>query len=191
MATNKKFISIPWDDRMVTRARKTANQLGKINNSILKGGGNAAGYLGEEAVAAYIKAEIISCNDGNDKYDYDIWSNDERRIEIKTKRRTVEPRDYYDVSVAKTSAHQRPDLYIFVSIQFEDMKMVKGKRAYYGIKNIWIVGQAEPEDYFSRAKIWRAGDIDKRNGFKTHVDMYNLPISEIDELDDSLLPQEQ
>jgi len=35
---------------------KKLNQLGKINNSILKGGGNAAGYLGEEAVAAYIKA---------------------------------------------------------------------------------------------------------------------------------------
>ena len=41
------------------------------------------------------------------------------------------------------------------------------------------------------AKIWREGDIDSRNGFKTHVDMYNLPISEIDPLDDSLLPQKQ
>ena len=45
------------------------------------------------------------------------------------------------------------------------------------------------EDFFARAKIWREGDIDGRNGFKTHVDMYNLPISEIDPLDDSLLPQ--
>jgi hypothetical protein len=72
MATNKKFISVPWDDRMVTRARKKANQLGKINNSILKGGGNAAGYLGEETVASYIGAEITSCKKGTDKYDYDI-----------------------------------------------------------------------------------------------------------------------
>ena len=191
MAENKKFISIPWDSRMVDRARTKAKKLGGIKNSILKGGGNAAGYLGEEAVASYIKAKIISCDEGNDKYDYDIWSNDERRIEVKTKRRTVEPKDYFDVSIAKTSVHQRPDLYIFVSIEFENMKIVKGKRNYFGIKNIWIVGQAEPEDYFSRANIWRAGDIDKRNGFKTHVDMYNLPISEIDELDDSLLPQKQ
>ena len=71
------------------------------------------------------------------------------------------------------------------------MAYEKAKRVYRGIKNIWIVGQAEPEDYFARAKIWNAGDIDKSNGFKTLVDMYNLPISEIEPLDDSLLPSQQ
>ena len=189
MVKNQKLISIPWDSRMVEQAQSKAKKLGRINNSILKGGGNAAGYLGEEAVAAYIGAKITSCDKGDDKYNYDIIAKDGRRIEIKTKRRTVDPLDYYDVSVAKTSIHQRPDLYIFVSINFENMMMENGKRVYRGIKNIWIVGQAEPEDYFARAKIWKAGEIDNNNGFKTHVDMYNLPISEIEPLDDSLLPQ--
>ena len=191
MVKNQKLISIPWDSRMVEQAQSKAKKLGRINNSILKGGGNAAGYLGEEAVAAYIGAKITSCDKGDDKYNYDIIAKDGRRIEIKTKRRTVDPLDYYDVSVAKTSVHQRPDLYIFVSINFENMMMENGKRVYRGIKNIWIVGQAEPEDYFARAKIWKAGEIDNNNGFKTHVDMYNLPISEIEPLDDSLLPQKQ
>ena len=190
MVKNQKLISIPWDSRMVEQAQSKAKKLGRINNSILKGGGNAAGYLGEEAVAAYIGAKITSCDKGDDKYNYDIIAKDGRRIEIKTKRRTVDPLDYYDVSVAKTSIHQRPDLYIFVSINFENMMMENGKRVYRGIKNIWIVGQAEPEDYFARAKIWKAGEIDNNNGFKTHVDMYNLPISEIEPLDDSLLPKE-
>ena len=187
MAANKRIINIPWDALMIDRARNKARKLGAIKNSILQGGGNLAGYLGEEAVASYINAEIISCNDGDDKYNYDIWK-DKTRIEIKTKRRTVPPLDYYDVSVAKTSRHQRPDLYIFASIEFENMAMENGKRTYRGIKNIWILGQAEPEDYFARAKIWQAGDVDITNGFKTHVDMYNLPISEIEPLDDSLLP---
>ena len=191
MVKTQKLISIPWDSRMVEQAQSKAKKLGRINNSILKGGGNAAGYLGEEAVAAYIGAKITSCDKGDDKYNYDIIAKDGRRIEIKTKRRTVDPLDYYDVSVAKTSIHQRPDLYIFVSINFENMMMENGKRVYRGIKNIWIVGQAEPEDYFARAKIWKAGEIDNNNGFKTHVDMYNLPISEIEPLDDSLLPQKQ
>ena len=191
MVKNQKLISIPWDSRMVEQAQSKAKKLGRINNSILKGGGNAAGYLGEEAVAAYIGAKITSCDKGDDKYNYDIIAKDGRRIEIKTKRRTVDPLDYYDVSVAKTSIHQRPDLYIFVSINFENMMMENGQRVYRGIKNIWIVGQAEPEDYFARAKIWKAGEIDNNNGFKTHVDMYNLPISEIEPLDDSLLPQKQ
>ena len=186
---NNKIISIPWDDRMVTRAQKKAKSLGRIRNSILRGGGNAAGYLGEEAVASYIGAEITSCNKGSDKYDYDIIARDGRRVEIKTKRRTVYPQEHFDVSVAKTSVHQRPDLYIFVSIEFAKVTMENGRRVYRNIKSICILGQAEPEDFFARAKIWREGDIDGRNGFRTHVDMYNLPISEIDPLDDSLLPQ--
>ena len=190
MATNKRIISIPWDVLMVERAQAKAKKLGSISNSILKGGGNAAGYLGEEAVASYIEAEIISCGKGDDKYNYDIWK-DGQKIEIKTKRRTVSPQEFFDVSVAKTSKHQTPDLYIFASIEFENMTYEKTRRVYRGIKNIWIVGQAEPEDYFARAKIWNAGDIDKSNGFKTHVDMYNLPISEIEPLDDSLLPSQQ
>ena len=190
MATNKRIISIPWDALMIERSQKKAKKLGGIKNSILKGGGNIAGYLGEEAVASYVEAEIISCNKGNDKYNYDIWK-DGRKIEIKTKRRTVAPQEFFDVSVAKTSKHQTPDLYIFASIEFENVTYEKTKRVYRGIKNIWIVGQATPEDYFAKAKVWKAGDIDASNGFKTHVDMYNLPISEIEPLDDSLLPQKQ
>ena len=184
------MISLPFSKAMLDRAKAKADNLGSIRNSILKGRGNLAGYLGEEAVASYIEAEIISCDKGNDKYNYDIWKDD-RKIEVKTKRRTVVPQGFFDVSVAKTSRHQTPDLYIFVSIEFENMTYEKTKRVYRGIKNIWIVGQAEPEDYFARAKIWNAGDIDKSNGFKTHVDMYNLPISEIEPLDDSLLPSQQ
>jgi hypothetical protein len=46
MVTNKRIVSIPWDASMVERAQVKAKKLGSINNSILKGGGNAAGYLG-------------------------------------------------------------------------------------------------------------------------------------------------
>ena len=53
MADNK-IIRIDWDDRMVTNAQNKAKKLGKIRNSILNGGGNAAGYLGEEADPSYI-----------------------------------------------------------------------------------------------------------------------------------------
>ena len=197
MAQNK-IIRIFWDDTMVTRAQNKAKKLGRINNSILKGGGNAAGYLGEEAVASYIGAKITSCDKGTDKYDYDIIAKDGRRVEVKTKRRTVSCTDrngndlgHYEVSVAKTSAHQTPDLYIFVSIHFEDVRKVNGKKLYYGIKNIEILGQAEPEDYFAKAKLMRKDDVDQSNGFVTLVDMYNLPISELEPLDDSLLPQKQ
>ena len=85
MATNESIISIPWEGSMVERAQVKAKKLGSLNNSILRGGGNAAGYLGEEAVASYIEAEIISCDKGDDKYNYDI-RKDGQKIEIKTRK---------------------------------------------------------------------------------------------------------
>ena len=172
------ILEIPFTEEMVKSAKRKAKALGRIRNSILKGKGNFAGYLGEEAVAAYIDAEIISNNSGEDKYNHDLIKKG-RRIEVKTKRRTVPPKLFYDVSVAKTSAHQQPDLYIFTSIQFSGTTPEK----------IWILGQKDRDDYFSTAKLWRRGDVDASNNFVTHQDMYNLQIKELDILDDSLLPQ--
>ena len=198
MADNK-IIRIDWDDRMVTNAQNKAKKLGKIKNSILRGGGNAAGYLGEEAVASYIGAKITSCDEGSGKYNFDITTRDERKVEVKTKRRTVSciddsgnDRGFYEVSIAKTSVHQRPELYIFVNIHFDDYrKDDKGIARYYGIRNIEILGQMEPEDYFAEARFVPKGERDPSNNFIAHADMYNLPISELEPLDDSLLPQEQ
>ena len=36
-------------------------------------------------------------------------------------------------------------------------------------------------DYWDAAKLWKSGQIDKRNNFKTHVDMYNLEIVDLHE----------
>ena len=119
---------IPHTDGMVKRAFDRASQLGHLNNSILKGRGNAAGYMGEEAVAAYMGADIVS----DDQYGYDIVRYG-KKIEVKTKRRTVPPMKTYDVSVAATSRHQRPDLYVFVSLQFNRSGRVDGRMASGGL----------------------------------------------------------
>ena len=49
----------------------------------------------------------------------------------------------------------------------------------------------EPEDYFAEARFVPQGERDPSNNFVAHADMYNLPISELEPLDDSLLPQKQ
>jgi len=185
MAKNKKLIvEIPFTEKMVKSARRKAKSLGQISNSILKGKGNFAGYLGEEAVAAYIEANIISNDKGDAKYGHDLIKSD-RRIEVKTKRRTVEPKPFYDVSVAATSKHQADkkglDLYIFTSIQFENNKP----------KKIWIIGQKDRDSYFKEARFIRKGEPEGNNGFIAHADMYNLITTKLEPLDDSLLPQKQ
>ena len=85
------MISPPFSANMIERAKSKAVSLGSINNSILKGAGNLAGYLGEEALALHIKANIVSNNRGLDKYNHDLLLQDGYRIEVKTKRRTVAP----------------------------------------------------------------------------------------------------
>ena len=121
------MISLPFSKDMLDRAKAKANNLGSIKNSILKGRGNLAGYLGEEALAPYIGAEIVSNNRGLDKYNHDLLMKDGNRVEVKTKRRTVKPRSNYDVSVAHTSTHQKPDIYAFISLEFERRVYGKGR----------------------------------------------------------------
>ena len=166
---SSNIVEVPFTDKMVKSAKAKAKNLGKINNSILKGKGNLAGYLGEEIVASYIKAKIISNDEGEEKYNHDLVKG-KKKIDVKTKRRTVPPRDFYDASVAKTSRHQNPDLYIFVSIQFKGSKPVKA----------WICGQKESKEYFEKSTFYAKGDTDPSNGWKDSTDCYNLPYKNLD-----------
>lgn len=133
------MISLPFSQEMIDSAKLKAKSLGSINNSILRGAGNIAGYLGEEALAAYIDADIVSNNRGLDKYNHDLLLEDGHRIEVKTKRRTVAPKPHYDVSVAKTSKHQQPDIYAFISLEFDRATKDHPKK-YYGLKRSGYAG---------------------------------------------------
>tara|TARA_R110002012_G_scaffold68704_1_gene178363 strand:- start:136 stop:681 length:546 start_codon:yes stop_codon:yes gene_type:complete len=172
------MIKLPFNEQMIISAKAKAESLGSINNSILSGAGNIAGYLGEEALAAYISADIVSNNRGLDKYNHDLLLEDGHRVEVKTKRRTVAPKPHYDVSIAETSRHQKPDIYAFISLEFQRCTKSHPKK-YYGLKNIWLCGFMGACDYWEMAKLWKSGQIDSRNNFKTHVNMYNLEIKDL------------
>ena len=171
------MIELPFDKEMIARSKQKAMSLGYINNSILKGAGNLAGYLGEEALAPYVDAEIVSNNRGLDKYNHDLLVQTQR-IEVKTKRRTVAPRPNYDVSVAETSSHQRPDVYAFISLEFNRVTKAHPKQ-YYGLKKVWLCGFMPANEFWERSELWEKGKIDKTNNFKTHVNMYNLSVRDL------------
>ncbi len=159
--------SIKFTQKMIDQASQWANDLGGIKNSITKGRGNLAGRLGEIALADHLSVGV------QDHREYDLVYKG-RSIEVKTKRRTVAPRAHYEVSVAKTSKHQHPDLYAFISMEFDR----KENGSYFGLKNIWLCGYSD--DYFKKAKHMKKGDRDESNGFTTLVDMYNLRIDQLE-----------
>ncbi len=88
------MIEVKITDDMKTRAWRKAREMGKLNNSITKGDGNIAGFLGEEIANEVIGGKITNT------YDYDIIDDDGLRYDVKTKRCTSEPKGYYECSVA-------------------------------------------------------------------------------------------
>ena len=169
------MIEVEITKDMLKRAKKRSKAMGIINNSITGGQGNIAGFLGEEVVNDLINGQI------DDQYDYDIIKGD-LKIDVKTKRCTSPPRPFYECSIAKTSDHQRCDLYIFVRIEWHKNKPNEWKTA-------WILGSMNRDEYFSQATFLNKGDVDPSNNFKVKADCFNLKISELNELDDNLLSQ--
>jgi hypothetical protein len=164
---------VDFTKEMVEDAVKIAHQMGPLNNSITSGRGNAAGTLAEIALAKYLFIHT-----------FNTWTSDfnykEKRVEVKTKRRTVDPRPYYEVSVAETSTHQRPDIYAFLSITFRKRVGSGVKAVYYGLKDIWLCGFCSKKFFYDNATFYREGEVDSSNGFIVKENMFNLPIEKLE-----------
>ncbi len=149
---------IPTDEQKKL-AHKLAKQMGSIRNSITQGEGNAAGFLGEIVVADSLGIERLPTKD------YDMALDDGRTVDVKTKRTTVVPKEYYDCSIASTSTHQKCDYYVFTRCAKDG--------------TLYILGDCGREDYFNRARFLKKGEQDGDNGYIVRADCYNLPISEL------------
>ena len=159
------MIEIKITEEMKKRAWSKARSMGEINNSITKGGGNIAGFLGEEVANKIIKGDI------NNTYDYDIIKNGVT-YDVKTKRCTSEPKEYYECSVAAFNTKQKCDHYVFVRIE-----NIKGR---WG--RAWILGCYEKNAYFEDARFLKKGQIDGNNKFKVKADCYNIAIKNLKEV---------
>lgn len=164
------MIILPFNDEQVKLAKEQAKNLGAIRNSILRGGGNFAGYLAELALHDYIGGDLISNDKGSKKYKYDLVVNG-KRVEVKAKRRTKDPKPSWEASIADTSRHQTPDLYAFLSLTFD--KQLKE------VQKVWLCGFIQPQKYFQKAQFWARGDRDKSNGWLVSQNCWNLPYSQL------------
>lgn len=170
------MIQLPLNNNMVNRAIQKAQMLGHLNNSITKGQANAAGYLGEESLAHHLGIENLSNDD--DKFNRDLVLPNGRTIEVKTKRRTVDPLPIYDVSVAESSKHQKPDIYAFISITFGTKIGDRARSQYDNPLRIWLCGYYPSNLFWQKAKQWNSKMFDD-NGYIPIVNHYNLRISEL------------
>ncbi len=152
-----KLIDIKYND--VRKAKSLSLDLGEINNSITKGKGNMYGFLGELMTANFLGVDL------SNTYDYDIIYKG-KKIDVKTKKVSTEPKPFYECSIAKLNTHQRCDVYVFARV-LKDMS--KG----------WLLGYLSKEDYFKSATALNKGDIDPSNNWKVRTDCFNLQISKL------------
>jgi hypothetical protein len=162
------MIEVLISQEMKKRAWRKARDMGVIRNSILKGAGNIAGFLGEEVANQLIQGAI------NNTYDFDIsYSNksDTVTYDVKTKRCTSPPKPFYDCSIAAYNTKQKCDRYAFVRIEWVNRK--------WG--HAWILGWLSHDEYFEKARKLQKGDVDPSNGYIVKATCYNVKISELRE----------
>ena len=167
------MIKLKYTKEMVVESARLADSMGAINNSITNGAGNRAGFLAELVLASYLGAAR------DDKFGYDLFL-DGKRIEVKTKRRTAPPRDFYDGSVAVSSGHQHPDFFAFLSLTFEGKKIINGCEYYFGLDSIWYCGVISYKNFILKSKLCKKGERDPSNNFVAPTDMRNIKYSELE-----------
>lgn len=142
---------------MIDRSEKRAKKMGQLKNSITKGKGTVAGFLGEEMVLKTFNNFKL-----RDTYDSDVYFH-HINFEVKTKRCTSAPLPHFECSIAKYNPNQKAEYYIFCRI-LENYE--KG----------WILGYIQQEEYIKNSILRRKGEPDGNTGWTFKADCYNLPI---------------
>jgi len=160
------MIQVKITPSIISRAKKKAATVGNLQGSITGSLSHVVGAIGE-----IIVADVMGADESN-TYDYDLVRGGER-IDVKTKRCNTRPFPHYDCSVAAHGTNQNCDSYVFVRI------LTDTSRA-------WILGSIPKPDFYTRATKYKRGDIDPTNGFTFKADCYNLPISELSDVKQSV-----
>ena len=154
------MIEITPTEAQRKEARLTAGNTTGLQGSITRGGGSPAGALGEILVRDMMDYRQINTKD------YDLYTDQGVRIDVKTKRCTSAPKNYYECSIAAHGTRQDCDEYIFV-------------RVLNNLTRAWILGSISKDEYFEKAVRHKKGEVDESNNFTFKADCYNLQISEL------------
>lgn len=156
------MVEIKVTDEMLLSARDKAAEMGTLNNSILRGSGSIAGFIGEEI------AKVVLGGNLNNTYDYDLVLDNGKTVDVKTKQTSVVPLDTYDCSIAAFNTKQDCDYYCFVRVKND-----------YTVG--WYLGVYDKKKYMKEATFMKKGDIDPSNGYVVRSDCYNIKINQLKE----------
>jgi hypothetical protein len=156
------MIAVKVSDEMLINSRNKAKELGNLRRSITRGQGNLAGFVGEEIALKVLGGKFDNLEKN---VDYDIILPNEKTVDVKTKRTSVEPKPFYECSI-NTYYKQKCDYYAFI-------------RVHNDLHVGWFLGWYDRNSYYKDSTHFKKGDKDPSNNFTFKADAYNMPISKL------------
>lgn len=162
------------DSHLWRQAQDRADGMPIYGNSHREKAANQVGALGEVAVERLLAVHSIPFEQAYETTQDLIVHG--QTIDVKTKDRTVRPLPGYECSVPLYNHdHQRPDIFIFVSLQRDrgDDRITIDR-----FRRAFVVGWCTLAAIDS-ARVWRAGETDPANGTKFWTDCKNIYIKDL------------
>ncbi len=153
------MINLKIPTRIIKEAKRQADEMGALKNSIRSGGGNLGAFVAEMCVAEYLGAER------KNTYNYDLVL-DGLTIDVKNKKTSKEPKPYYECSVADFNLRQGCDMYLFT-------------RTRGMTRDLWILGWVSKDDFMELSVPHKKGEYDQSNGFTFKADCHNMRIDQL------------
>ena len=179
MTEKTQFIEMPVA-HLLDEADRRARKMGHLNQFTQRGlGGAQVGKLGELVAYEYltkcgVQFEEIDCSE----YDAVFYNlNNKYTLEVKTKERTVAPREDYECSAfAYNKDHQKPDYYIFISLLADK---TKSKEDISRFLSAYVLGSMSGADFDSHSRSLDTGYIDPTNNWSPTKDTRNVYIRDL------------
>ena len=179
MTTQSQMLEVPIS-HLLEKADKLAREDSSSHNQYTMKGLRARqiGFLGELIGLEHLtncKVEF----EPHFTIEYDVLFKTmgmNKKLEFKTKERSVEPKDYYDCSVFEYNKDfQMVDNYMFMSLVSLDRSSEDINRFTKG----FILGSISREKFLEIARLEPRGIVDSSNGWSPTKNTWNVPISSL------------
>ena len=167
------MIDLPFDEEDIENAHELSAKIGALPGSHTGGIGQPAGLLAEAVLCEFLGGTSTVDSNREFRSNFDFVAFD-KRIEVKTKRRTCPPQPNYAGSIpTEQMDRQAADFYAFVSIQFEQ-KENSSPKIYRIPKKITWCAICNPRFFMTNAERFKPGDESGTAGYRQSRDGYSL-----------------
>jgi len=168
-----RYPVIKLEERHYEAAERAASLLPVYRGSHRGVEANIVGCLGEIIFTEFLLTSEVGYT-GDYATTHDLTIINSGRLDVKTKDRTVEPRDTYEASVPLYN-HEHQDVAYWGFVSLHRTKTLS-QRFVESFHHAYLVGVANRAILDRHGKVWKAGETDPSNGTKFWTDCINLPL---------------